>query len=57
MTTELLSRIQGVVLAVLAVIVATGTITPDLSRPIEGLSAAIITLIAAWRVRRPRDAT
>lgn len=49
MTTEPVAigaAVQGVIVAVLAVLVGTGTITPELSGLLLGVAVAVIALVA-----------
>lgn len=55
MTPQQISAAQGLVLAVLAALVAAGTITDSVSSTVAGIAGAIITAAAAFLVKRPRD--
>ena len=55
MTDARLAAIRGVILAVLAALVAGGVIDPGLSDAVTGIVAAVLTAAAAFLVSKPSD--
>jgi uncharacterized membrane protein YccC len=49
------NALRGVVLAVLAALVAAGVVTPDVNDAVVGVAAAVLTAVAAFLVKRPKD--
>lgn len=56
MTNAQIAALKGVVLAVLAALVAGGVIDPGLSDALTGIVAALLAAAAAFFVPRPKDA-
>lgn len=50
-----IAALKGVVLAVLAALVAGGVIDPGLSDTLTGVVAAVLAAVAAFFVPRPQD--
>lgn len=50
-----INAVKGVVLAVLAALVAAGVVDPGLSDTLTGIVAAVITAVAAFVVSKPSD--
>ena len=57
MSPQQISAVQGLVLAIIGALVAAGVIDPGLSDTLTGVLAAVITAVAAFLVKRPRDHT
>ena len=56
MSSAQIAAVRGVILAVLAALVAGGVIDPGLSDTLTGIVAAVLTAVAAFIVPRPKDA-
>ena len=55
MSEKQVSALQGVVLAVLAALVAYGVVDPGVSDTVTGILVTVLTAVAAFAVKRPRD--
>ena len=56
MSSAQIAALKGVVLAVLAALVAGGVITDSVSDTVTALAGAVLTAVAAFIVPRPKDA-
>lgn len=55
MSEQQINALKGLILAVLAALVAGGVITGDVSDTVAAVAGAIITALAAFVVRKPSD--